>query len=315
MNITQLLVGDWIKWLIIMRFSIALVCILALCAIVDAKCNKCKSNECECNLEIARGPPAQPFPFYKKKKCNVTRPLELKPKPDVCSCEQEYRIRPLAPENCEPKFAKSRSCECGFDQPEHKVKRKYPADIISRLLAIEYANKKDIPETHLYVHGRPVTPPPAQKREGIDEERLHKNHLHVVELKPAQRKRVHYRMYSSEETEGAPCHPKEDSYCDLCYGKVERREPKFDVLRQDGPACDHCQDRDSTEEVDETEEDFSTEPPVKHCSKCMKSKNTCDCPKKYDSYEDDYEEYECPFANRNSRSIRSPGAAESTLVV
>uniref|UniRef100_A0A182QUH4 Uncharacterized protein n=1 Tax=Anopheles farauti TaxID=69004 RepID=A0A182QUH4_9DIPT len=195
------------------------------------------------------------------------------------------------------------------------MRMRYPADIISRQLAIEYAHKKNVPETDLHMYVRPMTPAPKLKQEGVPEERLFKNNLHVLELKPPKRKRVHYRVYSSEETEGAPCNPKHQSYCDICYGKIEGKEPKFDVLKQDGPVCDHCQDRSDTEEVVSTEEDYSPEEPTKHCSKCSKSKKKCDCPLKDDSFEPESEEYECPFAKTYFRKTRSSGDLEPALVV
>ncbi|XP_052863152.1 uncharacterized protein LOC128269788 [Anopheles cruzii] len=302
-----------------MRLLLALVFVLAALALTEArKCNACNRNECDCQREIARGPDPQPFPFFKKKKCNVTKPLELKPKPDVCSCEQEFRIRPSACDHVEPKFAKSRSCECGFENHEQPV-RKYPADLISRQLAMEYASKKNIPETDLLVYGRPVKPPPPPKQEALREERLFKTNLHVLELKPPKRKRVHYRVYSSEETEGAPCNPKEESYGDICYGKVEFKEPKFEVLRQDAPVCDECTDDQSTEEeVDTTreEQDSPEKKPKKHCSKCLKPKKKCGCLGTYDSYEryDDSDEYEYPL-NKCGRSARSSDDPEPSLVV
>ncbi|XP_053670736.1 uncharacterized protein LOC128721052 [Anopheles nili] len=298
-----------------MRIGVALVVMaLVALAVVDAKC-KCPRNECDCQLEILRGPQPQLFPFYKKKKCNVTKPLEFKPKPDVCSCEQEYRIRPSAPDCVEPKFAKSQSCECGYDNNENQRKRKYPADSISQQLAILNAKKKDVPEMYLHMHATPMKPSPMPKQAGVAEERLFKTNLNVLELKPPKRKRIHYRMYSSEETEGAPCHPKDQNYCDICYGKVEAKEPKFDVLRQDGPVCDNCQDRETTEEVLSTEEDYSPEKPTQHCSKCSKSKKKCDCPPKYVSYETESEEDDCPFAKHYSRSVRSSSDLEPALVV
>ncbi|XP_053660062.1 uncharacterized protein LOC128709103 [Anopheles marshallii] len=298
-----------------MRIVLALVFVLVALATVEAKCNKCNRNECECQLKIVRGPQPQPFPFYKKKKCNVTKPLEFKPKPDVCSCEQEYRIRPLAPDHVEPKFAKSRSCECGFEQHPDQPKRKYPADLISYQLAQEYAKMNNVPEAGLYMHHQPAKPAPVPKHEGIPEERMYKANMHVLELKPHKRKRFNCRICSSEEEEGAPCNPKHQNYFDICYGKVENKEPKFNVVKQDAPVCDRCQDRSSTEEDESTEEDFSPEQPTKHCSKCSKQKKTCDCPSHMESYEPESEEYDCPFAKKYFRKTRSSDDPEPALVV
>uniref|UniRef100_A0A182P589 LanC-like protein 3 homolog n=1 Tax=Anopheles epiroticus TaxID=199890 RepID=A0A182P589_9DIPT len=295
--------------LVNMRIVVALAFILVALSVADAKCNTCNRNECECKLEIARGPPPQPFPFYKKKKCNVTKPLELKPTPDVCSCEQEYRIRPSASEHIEPKFAKSRSCECGYDQHPAQPKRKYPADIISRQLAIEYARKQNVPETELHMYVNPMLPPPTPKRDTFAEERIHKPMHHVLELKPPKRKRVHYRAYSSEEAEGAPCNPKDQSYFDICYGKVEGKEPKFNLRPQDGPVCDNCQDQSTEEVTDRTEEedDYSPEKPTKYCSTCSKSKKKCGCAACAHSYQEESEEDYPHVSSRRARSSAVTG--------
>uniref|UniRef100_A0A182JYJ2 LanC-like protein 3 homolog n=1 Tax=Anopheles christyi TaxID=43041 RepID=A0A182JYJ2_9DIPT len=294
---------------------VALVFILVALSVTDAKCNKCNRNECECQVKIARGPSPQPFPFFKKKKCNVTKPLELKPTPDVCSCEQEYRIRPSAPEHIEPKFAKSRSCECGFDHHPAQSKRKCSTDFVSRQLAIECANKQSIPETELHMYVNPMAPPPTPKRESIAEENMYKLHKHVLELKPPKRKRVHYRVHSSEEAEGAPCNPKDQSYFDICYGKVEGKDPKFNLRPQDGPVCDNCQDQSTAEEDAHTEEDYSPEQPIKYCSKCSKTKNKCGCASHVDSYKEETEEDDSGYEHAYYRRTRSPDDAVIGLVV
>ncbi|XP_049536201.1 uncharacterized protein LOC125951416 [Anopheles darlingi] len=299
-----------------MRF-LALICVLlALAAVVTAakSCKECNRNECDCERAIARGPPPQPYPFYKKKKCNVTRPLELKPTHDVCSCEQEYRVRPLVIERVEPKFAKSRSCECGYENHGGTPTKKYPADLISRQLALEYARKTKISESDLHVHGRPVTVPPPCKPDVIQEERLFKNTLQVLEMKQ-QKKRVKYRVQSSEETEGIPCHPKEESYCAICYGKVEPREPKFELLRQDGPVCEECKDYSRSEELEEVDDYTEAPPKSHHCNKCKQPKKSCGCKEQYDSYESaqSYED-DCPL-KRRSRAIPALDNAKPSVPV
>lgn len=188
---------------------------------------------------------------------------------------------------------------------------KYSVDMISQQLAIEHANKQRIPETDLHMYINPMAPPPTPKCASIAEEQLYKLHKHVLELKPPKRKRVHYRVHSSEEAEGAPCNPKGQSYYDICYGKVEVKEPKFNLRPQDGPVCDNCQDKSTAEEMDESEEDYSPEQPIKYCSKCSKTKSKCGCATCANSYVEETEEDDSPYFRR----ARSSDDGVSGLVV
>ncbi|XP_058818223.1 uncharacterized protein LOC131681445 [Topomyia yanbarensis] len=235
-----------------MKIEVIVICSLGLLVIVNSsalKCSKCHQNECECVRHILKASTVPPISFCKMQVCEESRPVEFQPIKDVCSCLDLAAVRPDRGQRSEtPKFADSNSCECGYKDNKQQPK-KYFADSVSQHLAAIAARKKQvsISETDLHFLGNAIkVTPNAKPAPNIMEERLHKFNRQVIELKPSKKNRV-YHPISSEEDE-YPCDPKQQSYSDICYDKVNDPNPVFEQIKPYNEPCEICQEAYTKEE-------------------------------------------------------------------
>ncbi|XP_029735186.2 nucleoplasmin-like protein ANO39 [Aedes albopictus] len=238
-------------------------------------------NECDCKRKVMKAAPLPPPDFHSIKQCEETKPTDLHPIKDMCSCVNVANVRPACnPLDDVPKFAPSTSCECGYDDCKPPPK-KYPADVISQHLAVVAARKKTISETDLHFHRPPIKVPPCPKEVlTVPEELLYKMNRQPIELKPPKRKYIP-RVDLSEE-DHQPCQPEKQYYSDICYGKIEPPNPDLEQVKQEEIPCKVCTDN-------HTEEEEPTDCPCETEEDCESDEET---PDEADEDEDDAEEDE-----------------------